>query len=278
MENRLNLIVVLLYVIGLLIVSGLQSILQAEAVFMKDGTLIEGKIIKENNLSLFIQPPVGATKEIQRSELLRILFNDDYKNKVYINNLDNSRVEGYIVYEDKDNYIIREDLKSIKEITLLKTKVNSISKKKDETIVKNKQDIKNTAEDGSLQFQKVYEVTGEKKELFNETLLWLTEKFQTNYKILLQDKEKLRISAIIISKSYHYYNFKFNMIYEFQDNKIRATIKNIKWGKWGNFEVEEYYWYELSKHDMWRIKNNSGELEDLNNGLIEHLKKIKEKW
>ncbi len=130
MKRGLNLFSYLLLISGILFLGSLNSILKAEAVFMNDGSIIECKVIRDTDKAITIQPNTGQARVIHRKDLIRVLYSDDFRNKVFIYKLDDRLVEGYIVYEDRDNYTIREDLSSPIELTIAKNKVNFISKKK----------------------------------------------------------------------------------------------------------------------------------------------------
>ncbi len=147
MKHGLNLITYLFLSVGILMLSGLYSSLNAESVFMNDGSIIEGKVIRDTDKFISIKPPAGPVRDIQRKDLIRVLYSDDYKNKVYIYKLDDSMVEGYIVYEDAANYTIRENIASKNELTISKEKVNYISKKKVEPkIVEKKVEVEKIVE------------------------------------------------------------------------------------------------------------------------------------
>jgi hypothetical protein len=134
----------LFFTIGLFIISGMISNLKAEAVFMNDGSIIEGKVIQDTDKYISFKPLTDPARVIQRKDIIRIIYSNDYKNKVYIYKMDNSLIEGYIVYEDKDNYTIRENLSARNELIVSKEKVNSISKKKIGTVEEvKKENLKN---------------------------------------------------------------------------------------------------------------------------------------
>jgi hypothetical protein len=130
MARILKSISYLIIISGFIFISGLYSSIKAEAVFMNDGSIVEGKVIKDTDKFITIKPNNAPAKNIQRKDLIRVLYSDDYMNRVYIYKLDDTLVEGYIVYEDRMNYTIRENLTSANELTLAKDKVNFISKKK----------------------------------------------------------------------------------------------------------------------------------------------------
>jgi len=96
---------------------------------------------------------------IQRKDLIRVLYSNDFKNKVFIYKLDDSVAEGYIVYEDRDNYTIRENLASANELSISKDKVNFISKKKVvPTVIEKKVEVEKVVE-----VERINEVPAEEK-------------------------------------------------------------------------------------------------------------------
>jgi formylglycine-generating enzyme required for sulfatase activity len=106
------------------------SFLFAEAVFTKDGSIVEGKILRESRPSVQIKLSDGKVKDVPRSEILRILYHDNYKNKRYMTKMDGTVIEVYIVDEDKTSYTYRMNIDSPEEIKILKDDVDSISRRK----------------------------------------------------------------------------------------------------------------------------------------------------
>lgn len=124
----------------------------AEAVFLKDGSILDGKILKETKESTRIQLAAdNAIKMIPATDILRTLYNDEYKNMVNIVKLNGESVKCHIVYEDAEYYLVREDLASAKERKILKKEVNGILKKlkepaKKELVLKTEKDTYTTSE------------------------------------------------------------------------------------------------------------------------------------
>ena len=100
----------------------------AEAVFLNDGRIIEGKIISETDDLLTVQRD-RETTDIPRSDVLRILYTDDYRHKRYIYTLDGREFEGYIVAEDRDTYTLRNRLESREETTIMKSDVDAVTRR-----------------------------------------------------------------------------------------------------------------------------------------------------
>jgi hypothetical protein len=102
----------------------------AESVFMKDGSIIEGKVIRDSDRAVLVKLADGSDKEIPRKDILRIIFDEEYKNKRYIYKMDGTSLEAFIVEEDKSGYTLRTDLDSAYEFKILKKDVDSISRRK----------------------------------------------------------------------------------------------------------------------------------------------------
>ena len=106
------------------------SALYAESVFLKDGSIVEGKISKEDDNQVVVKIASGETQKILRTDILRTLFHYKYKDKKFLSKTDGTEIEAYIVDEDAENYICRTNLNSADEMKILKDDIKSISKEK----------------------------------------------------------------------------------------------------------------------------------------------------
>ena len=81
------------------IVISMPGYLYSESVFMKDGTIIEGRITggDDNVIKLSTDQEI---KNIERKDVLRILVHDRYREKIYLTQTNGVTIEGYIVNED----------------------------------------------------------------------------------------------------------------------------------------------------------------------------------
>jgi len=100
----------------------------AESVFLKDGSIIEGDIVKETDKATTVKTKEGKTVTIQRKEILRTLVGDSYKTKMYIMKSNKDVVPVYIVEEDNESYTCRIYLQSPEEFTIKKADVLFVSK------------------------------------------------------------------------------------------------------------------------------------------------------
>lgn len=106
------------------------SPLFAESIFLKDGRIVEGKVVTETDKNILIKTADGKTQHIQRTTILRTLFKEDYKTKRYLNKMDGTTIEVYIVDEDDASYTYRLELNSAQEVRISKEDVDSISRRK----------------------------------------------------------------------------------------------------------------------------------------------------
>lgn len=127
MRNSRMYILASLCTAGMILLCG-EASLFAESVFLKDGSIIEGKVLKETDTTLTIQGKDNKTQVIQRSRVSRTLMNEDYKQKMFIHKMDDTVLEGYIVDETADDYTVRKNLNDAQEITVKKSEVNGVLK------------------------------------------------------------------------------------------------------------------------------------------------------
>lgn len=108
----------------------LSSTLRAESIFLKDGSIMEGTITTENIKTITIKQLNGISRAIARQDILRTLFDDHYKTKIFFQLDGNKLAAGYIVDEDARSYRVRRRLYRPAERVILKTEVISYSKKR----------------------------------------------------------------------------------------------------------------------------------------------------
>jgi len=91
---------------------------RAEVVFLRDGKIVEGKILNDTPAALTVKQKNGATVVVGRNNVLRILYTQVYMGKVYIHRTDGKVVEAFIVDEDQESYTVRTDINSPKETVI----------------------------------------------------------------------------------------------------------------------------------------------------------------
>ncbi|PKL17116.1 MAG: hypothetical protein CVV49_12960, partial [Spirochaetae bacterium HGW-Spirochaetae-5] len=79
----------------------------AEAVFLKDGSIIDGTIISDAASSVTLRLADKKTKQIPRSDIMRILYTELKMGKIYIQKRDGKGVVAYMVDEDRESYTFR---------------------------------------------------------------------------------------------------------------------------------------------------------------------------
>jgi len=104
------------------------GIAHAESIFLKDGRIIEGDIIKETDKAMDVKLPDGKKMTIPRKDIIRTLVQDSYKTKMYIMKADKTVLPVYIVEEDNESYTCRIELESAEEFHINKSEVLFISK------------------------------------------------------------------------------------------------------------------------------------------------------
>jgi hypothetical protein len=97
------------------------------SVFLKDGEIIDCRIVREGTGFIEISPFEGDRRVIQRRDIIRIQYNNSYKDKKIFSKRDGTRIEGYIMEENDREYIFRRELSSPDEERVLKNDLSSIS-------------------------------------------------------------------------------------------------------------------------------------------------------
>ena len=97
------------------------------SVFLKDGEIIDCRIVREGIRFIEVSPFEGERRIIQRADIMRIQYNNSYKNKKIFSKRDGTRIEGYIMEENDKEYIYRKELSSPEEGRVFKSDLSSIS-------------------------------------------------------------------------------------------------------------------------------------------------------
>jgi hypothetical protein len=96
---------------------------RAEHVFLKDGSILEGSIERDNPASISLRLRDGRTQIIERSNIMRILYTETYMGKIHLQKIDGTSLEGYIVDEDQQTFTIRKDIKRPEEFTIKREEI-----------------------------------------------------------------------------------------------------------------------------------------------------------
>lgn len=100
--------------------------LYAEYVYLKDGQVIQGKIIKEDQKEITIETKFQK-KTVRRDDILRIMYGERKMEKIYLLMNDGTTRIVYKVDEDATQVIVREQENSSKEISIQKTDIKQMS-------------------------------------------------------------------------------------------------------------------------------------------------------
>ena len=98
----------------------------ADAVFMKDGSLIEGTIESEDDARVTLVGKSGIKMEIPTKNAIRAVRGKDYQKRYTIKKTDGTELKAHIVSEERSEYICRPKLDSPREITLSKGEVAEV--------------------------------------------------------------------------------------------------------------------------------------------------------
>ncbi len=110
------------------IVITMPAYLYPESVFMKDGSIIEGRITGGDDYKISLSSD-QVIKSIERKDILRILVHDRYRDRIYLTQTNGVTIEGYIVNEDNVQITLRTNLSSGEEINISREKIETISRK-----------------------------------------------------------------------------------------------------------------------------------------------------
>jgi hypothetical protein len=105
--------------------------LHAEILFLKDGSVLYGTIIKETDTHItFTIKKKKVEKSYKRKDVLRVRYDDTELKTKFIYKKDGTFIKGFIVDEDAEKILIRENLYKMKEIPIQRMQISSISDKK----------------------------------------------------------------------------------------------------------------------------------------------------
>jgi len=104
--------------------------LRAEHLFLKNGSIVECKILNETPEAFTVRVKGGAEKVYYRNEIMRVLYTRLYLGRVYIYKTDGSILAGHIVEEDQETYTVRTNINSPAELTIQRADVSFVSREK----------------------------------------------------------------------------------------------------------------------------------------------------
>ncbi len=95
----------------------------SEYIFLKNGSIHKGRIVKDTADSITIRTENKKYKTFPRARIMRILYTDLYMGKVYVRLTDGTVVEAYQVDEEQKYLIFRKKLYSPKEFKLKRSRI-----------------------------------------------------------------------------------------------------------------------------------------------------------
>ncbi len=99
------------------------SPVMAEYVFLKDGSILTGRIENESPAGVSFIKNDGTKLLINHANIMRILYTELYMGKILINKTDGTVVEAYMVDEDQVSFTYRKDLYKPVEFTLKRDEI-----------------------------------------------------------------------------------------------------------------------------------------------------------
>jgi len=97
--------------------------LHAVSVFLKNGSIIEGAIVKRTAREVVIKNDTIDRLTIDSEKIKRIVKSNSYKKKYRMYRANGSFVDVYIVGQTTKNYVVRDDLGDAREFTIAKKSV-----------------------------------------------------------------------------------------------------------------------------------------------------------
>ncbi len=267
------------FIISVILALTLTAPLSAEFVFINDGSIIQGTIVGDTAGAITFTTKSGETKVIPRNKIMRILYTEFYMGKIFVNKIDGSVLEVYMVDEDTNTYTFRKDItKPIefvlkREEVLFTTRTNPVGltgKAQSETI-----EIEWKAPYTPVSKYKVYIKSNKEYKLYSEpwgkseTLKGL--KSNTDYKIKVTaiDKDgiesmpsnEIKVTTLNIPPDPPK-KIKVKRVVEKNNKKMSV---NLSWTKTNDVDgkIKSYKIYQLDRKEAYAAYTNSYEVKNL---------------
>ena len=220
----------------------LNAPVMAEHIFLKDGSIIEGKIENETLESIIFIKNDGTKQKYNLNNIIRFVYKELYMGKLYVQKTDGKGLELYMVDENKEFYIFRFEINKPEEIKIKRTEVLFISRM------------------NPLNLQAI------KVDTDRIDLIWLppynkVNKFKVYYKNSLI--EKFKLAGDTSFKKISITNLKSNTQYFFivtavdsnnyeslPSNEIKETTKNIRPNPPKNIKLEKIWSPDKKNFEM----------------------------
>ncbi len=210
----------------------------SESVFMKNGSISEGKITGEDDKKIILTTGSGRNLEIERKDIIRILIHSRYKDKIYITQRDGITFEGYIVNEDNENYVLRTNLDSQVEIKIPRAGVETISKKKASQRILPPSVYSSvfTEEGGIIDCRIIKEtanlieiqaVDGERKVIPKNMIIRIQYNNSYKDKKILNKTDGTKIEGYIVEENSRSYTYRTELYSPLEIKIFKSNLKNI---------------------------------------------------
>lgn len=114
---------------AVMLISFTELSLFAEAVFLTNGSIVEGTIISDGAGSVTVRTADKKTRQIKRDEIMRILYTELKLGKIYVQKRDGKGIVAHLVDEDRESYTFRKELYNPEEFTLKRNEVLFMAEK-----------------------------------------------------------------------------------------------------------------------------------------------------
>jgi hypothetical protein len=101
----------------------------AEYIFLKDGSIIKGRVIKETLDDVIFTDEQKKESRYPRKDVIRIFYGTLKTGKLYIQRVEGDPIEAYLVDEETDSYTFRIELNHPEEFTLKKEEIYFMTQK-----------------------------------------------------------------------------------------------------------------------------------------------------
>lgn len=177
----------------LILILLIQVDLFAEFIFLKDGDIVEGKIIRQTGSYVTIRKKDGSVVKFNNKKVLRVLYADLNKVKLYCQKRDGTSFVAYLVAEDRDKYTFRKELYKPEEFTVARKDILFMAEK-------NPSGLKGRALPKSVKLSWLAPYGQVKK--YN---IYMKKNKEDDYKIVATTKDKeITISGLEMQTSYFF--------------------------------------------------------------------------
>ncbi len=271
-------------VISVILGFALAAPLSAEFVFITDGSILQGKIVGDTAGSITFAAKSGETKVIPRSKIMRILYTEFYMGKIFVNKIDGSVLEVYMVDEDTNSYTFRKDINKPVEFVLKReevlftTRTNPVGltgKAESETI-----SIEWKAPYTPVKHYKVYIKSSKEYALYSEpwgkseTLKGLKSNTEYKIKVTALDKDgiesmpsnEIKVTTLNIAPNPPE---KITVKKKISDNDGKMSVV-VAWNNSIDIDgkIKSYKIYQKNKSEAYTTSKNEYEINDLDPKIV----------